>query len=506
MTHPHTATGRLLTPTSPATGEVVATAPVMDQHEVLSTVASARNTAGHWAALSPRERGRHLLTIRDTFADNAVRLVEATAEATGKPLADSWFEVVTACTTLSWAARVAPRKLRPRTLPSRPFVLKRVRLHHEPHGVIGVISTDNHPIAIPLLSIPSALVAGNVVVLKPGERAVRVGQLIGEIVAATGLDLVRVVTGDGTTGEALMRSGVDKIFFTGSVAVGKQVLHAAADSLTPVVLELGGNDPMIVWDNADVEQAARAAVRCGFANAGQTCMSIARAVVGPAVHDRFVAEVLAAARQLTVGLGSEDHIGPLLQAEQAGLLRRRLADAVAGGARILLGGQSVVKGQATFFEPTVVVDVDPRCELFREENFGPILSIVRADSEEEAVGLANATGYGLGSSVFTRSGARARRLASRIIAGTVDINDAVIAPGVPSVPFGGTKNSGMGRMKGVAGLREFTRTKTVVSNRFPGTPSIAALLLTGGRSRPEPVAKFVRLLWANPLLRRFRRR
>jgi len=411
--------------------------------------------------------------------------VDQVVSATGQSASDAWFEVMSACTSLAWSAKAGPRHLRPETLATRPFVLKKARLHHQPLGVVGVITPWNYPVAVPMHSIPNALVAGNIVVLKPDPLVAGVAHLLAQLINSAGVELVHVLPGAADIGEELVRSGVDKIVFTGSSAAGREVMAAAAATLTPVLLELGGNDAMIVLDDADVRQAARAAVGAAFFNAGQTCMAVQRVVVCEARHDEFVGEVLAATRAL-------DREYPPVRADRAALLTRRLDDAVAAGARVMAGGAT-----SGGFSPAVVTEVPVDSELFQEENFGPVLTIVRATGEEHAIALANSTPYGLSASVFTRNGKRGRRVAAALAAGTVDINDAVFGAGVPGVPFGGTGDSGIGRQKGVTGLREFTRTKAVVHTRLPGAPSFAGALMAGKAPEPALLERVVGLYWTS---------
>jgi acyl-CoA reductase-like NAD-dependent aldehyde dehydrogenase len=320
----------------------------------------------------------------------------------------------------------------------------------------------------------TALAAGNTVVLKPSEVTplvgVAVGDLFDEAAARAGggaadspyHDLVQVVTGTGRTGEALVRGGVDKIAFTGSVATGRKVMQAAADTLTPVLLELGGKDPMVVCDDADLDRAAGAAVWGAFFNSGQTCISIERVYATAAVYDEFVTKVLEKARQVEVG----KQIGSMTFPPQVETVEAHLADAVSKGARVLLGGRRVPGAPGLQFEPTVVVDVNHDMDLMREETFGPVLPIQRVRDEEEALRLANDTRFGLDSAVFTESADKADRYAGEIAAGSVCVNDVLVNYALPGLPFGGYGESGFGRAHGEEGLLEMSRVKAVAIDRF----------------------------------------
>jgi acyl-CoA reductase-like NAD-dependent aldehyde dehydrogenase len=292
---------------------------------------------------------------------------------------------------------------------------------------------------------------------------VEIGQLFASVGAHDGI--VQVVTGGGATGEALVRSGVQKIAFTGSVATGRKVMAAAADTLTPVLLELGGKDPMIVCEDADLDRAARAAVWGAFQNSGQTCMSVERVYVVGDLYQPFVDKVVDLTAQIRQGQGRKADIGSMTFPPQVDIVERHLADAVDHGAKVLRGGHRVAGKDGLWFEPTVVVDVDHDMALMRDETFGPVLPIMRADDEEEAVRLANDSRYGLNSSVWSGDAERARRLADRIEAGNVCVNEVIVSYGVPALPFGGVKESGIGRVHGDEGLREFCRVKSVLEDR-----------------------------------------
>ncbi|MGH2785739.1 MAG: aldehyde dehydrogenase family protein [Actinomycetota bacterium] len=480
---------------NPATGEILGSVPQMGPDEVAKTVRAARDDAVPWAKLSLNARGAHLLKIRGAIVDRAEELAKIVAAETGKPLPDALFETFAWCTMLTYSAKAAPRALRRRSVSTKPLVLKRAWVTYEPYGVIGMIAPWNFPLGIPAQVIPSALAAGNTVVFKPSELTPLSGVLLGEIINSAGRRLVHVVTGDGRTGEALVRGGVDKLEFTGSPGTARRILAAAAETLTPVVLELGGKDPMIVAEGADIAKAARAAVGTSITNSGQFCMAIERVFVTNNAYDRFVEQAVAVAKEMRQGTDNESNIGSMTRPQQIDVIEARLADATAKGARILTGGKRNAALGGNFFEPTVVVDVDPRMELMREETFGPVLSIMRVESVDEAVRIANDTDYGLNASVFSASTAEARRIARRLIAGGVNINDAVMGSGIPALPFGGEKSSGFGRLQGEEGLREFSRTKTITEGRFGRGPSVAAAMFTGKRPSPDAILRGMRLMY-----------
>jgi succinate-semialdehyde dehydrogenase/glutarate-semialdehyde dehydrogenase len=315
--------------------------------------------------------------------------------------------------------------------------------------------------------VGSALACGNAVVLKPSEFTPLTGQRLAELVAeATGLEaLVAVASGDGSTGAALVQSGVDKIAFTGSTATGRKVMGLAAEHLIPVVLELGGKDAMIVCEDADIERAARGAVWAAFYGCGQICMSVERVYVVAPAYDGFVKAAVAEARRVRTSDEPEAMVGSLIAPFQLERVESHIDDARARGARILLGGRPI-KGPGYFYEPTVVVDVDHSMALMREETFGPVLPIMKVASEDEAVRLANDIPYGLDASVWTRSKDRARRIARQLEVGTVVLNDHLINYTIPDLPFGGTRHSGFGRVHGREGLREFVRPKAWVEDRL----------------------------------------
>jgi acyl-CoA reductase-like NAD-dependent aldehyde dehydrogenase len=481
---------------NPTTGEIVGTVPVMGADEVAAAVARARELAATWGAVPVKRRARHLKAIRAEVANGSEELAALVAAETGKPVPDALFEVFALCLFLGHAAKLAPDALARQAVSSSPVWLKRAWVEYSPLGVIGQITPWNYPVGITGQALPFALAAGNAVVIKPSELAPMTTLCLARLVNQAGEDLVEVVTGDGSTGDALVRSGVDKVVFTGSVATGRHIMAAAADTLTPVILELGGKDPLIVCADADITKAAKAAAGGAFSNAGQTCMAPERAFVDAAVYDRFVDAVLDATRALRVGSGADDHVGPLTRADQIPVLEQRLREAQDAGARVVAGGHRLEDLGPSFFAPTVVVDVDPSMTLLREESFGPILPIMRVSGSDEAVRLANDSTFGLNASVFTKSRRNARSIGRRLEVGGVNLDDALVGSAVPALPFGGEKRSGMGRLQGVEGLRELSRSRSVVESRVPRGPSVAALMFSGS-SRPKPatLVRAMRLLY-----------
>ncbi len=458
-----TRTAEFIDSLNPATSEVLGTVPVFTAEQVAAAAVRARRAQIKWAALPIGDRKEHLLGLSRALARKADALAELLQRETGKPASDCMSEILLALMHLDHAARRAEEVLARRRVPVGFLQHFRAEVTYHPVGVVGVIGPWNYPIATPMGSIAAALAAGNAVVFKPSEFASLIGQLLGEI-AAQHLpisSLFEVVTGDGRTGEALARADIDKLSFTGSSETGKKVMAAAASRLTPVVLELGGKDAMIVAADADLDDAAQAAVFGSLSNAGQACVSIERCFVEQSVYQEFVQKVLRQIKNVEWGQGGGD-IGPMTTPAQVEVVRAHHEDALARGAQILHGGPALIRGQHV--PPTLVVDVTPEMKLMQEETFGPVLPIMRVHSVEEGLEHANALRYGLGAALFGKRSARA--LAGQVRVGAVSINSVLGFGAIPALPFGGVGWSGFGRIHGDEGLREFSRVQSVATRRF----------------------------------------
>ncbi|WP_026185732.1 aldehyde dehydrogenase family protein [Salinispora pacifica] len=454
--------GRLVS-TNPATGAEAGRLPVASPADVEATVARARAASGWWAGLGVAARRERLLRWRSRLASRIEELAELVHVEGGKPVAEAVIEVVTAVEHVDWAARNAKRVLGPRRVRSRLMLAEfAAHLEYQPYGVVGVIGPWNYPVFTPIGSIAYALAAGNAVVLKPSEYTPAVGQWLVDSFAevVTEQPVFAAVHGLGDVGAALCRSGVDKVAFTGSTATGRKVMAACAESLTPVLIEAGGKDAMIVDTDADLDAAAAAAVWGGLTNAGQTCIGIERVYAVEGVFDRFVDRVVQRAGRLTVGADGTD-IGPITMPSQLEVIRRHIDDALARGGRAVLGGADAVR--PPYVQPTVLVDVPEDSAAIREETFGPTLTINRVRDVDEAVARTNALRYGLGGSVFGRR--RAMAVARRLHSGMASVNSALTFAGMSTLPFGGVGDSGFGRIHGADGLREFARPKAITRRR-----------------------------------------
>jgi succinate-semialdehyde dehydrogenase/glutarate-semialdehyde dehydrogenase len=337
--------------------------------------------------------------------------------------------------------------------------------------VIGIISPWNYPFSLPSVQTLTALAMGNAVVLKPSEFTPFSSLALESLLREAGLDpsLLQVVTGEGPAGAALLESRIDKLIFTGSVATGKKVAQAAAARLLPVVLELGGKDPMIVLEDADVNVASSAAVWGAFMNAGQTCLSVERCYVHESIYESFLKACVEKTAKLKVGPGTDpaSDVGPMIHARQLRTVESHVADAIARGARLLSGGKAQTQLGPNFFAPTILADVDQSMMLMREETFGPVLPVRSFKSEEEAVALANDSEFGLAASVWTSDRKRGEAVARRVNAGTVMVNDVIACFGISEAPHGGVKASGIGRTHGYFGLEEMVWPKYVDSDLMP---------------------------------------
>jgi succinate-semialdehyde dehydrogenase/glutarate-semialdehyde dehydrogenase len=458
----------------PVTGEIWRFHAAASAEEVRRAVESARAAQPAWAARPVAERARAVELVRRALYRRRAEAASIIQRENGKPAAEAMAsEVLVTLDLARFYASEAERIIGERWLTPTNVALwrKRVRIVHEPYGVVGIISPWNYPLMLPAGTVLAALVAGNAVVVKPSEYTPATALLIAELCRDAGIPdpLVQVLPGGGETGAALVTAGVDKLFFTGSGATGKRVALACAERMIPFVLELGGSDPAIVLEDADVDVAASGVLWGRFSNAGQTCVAPKRALVVDAVHDRFLSRLAASVAALRVGGPPSYDVGPLIRPWQARHLEEQLEDALARGARIAAQARPAPGARSdAYFPPTVLTDVTPEMRVMREESFGPLLPVMRVRDADEAVAMANATSFGLSASIWSRDVWRAVRLAERVEAGTVMVNDAISAVGIAEVPHGGVKESGTGRMHGEDGLRECARTKAIIADRMPG--------------------------------------
>nr|WP_280523920.1 aldehyde dehydrogenase family protein [Actinoplanes regularis] len=457
--------------------------------DVAAAVSQAREAAAWWSGLSFQDRGTRLLRWKRHLAAHCDGLADVIRAETGKPHGDALLEVMLAVEHLDWAARNARRVLRRRRVRSGLLAADHgAALEYRPLGVIGAIGPWNYPVYTPLGSISYALAAGNAVVFKPSEHTPRTGLWLAEAWSESVPEqpVLQVVTGAGETGAALCRSGVDKIAFTGSAATARKVMAACAETLTPLVVEGGGKDAMIVAADADLDAAAEAAAFGGFGNAGQTCAGVERIYVERGVHQAFLAKLAAIAEDLRPGDQESSPYGRMTTPEQPEIVRRHVRDAIDRGGRAVVGGVESVR--PPYISPVVLTDVPEDSTAVTAETFGPTLVVNPVDDLDQAVRLTNASRYGLAASVFSGDRRKAIGLARRLRAGAASINSVLGFAAIPALPFGGSGDSGFGRIHGADGLREFSRAQSVAWRRFPAPMA----LMTFDRD-PAVLARAVRL-------------
>ena len=449
-----------LTVRDPARGSTIAELPIDDAAAVASAVERARAVQPAWGALAVRQRARVLKRARREMVRARAEILDRLERETGKARFDVVGELMGTCMELGYLARRAPRWLAPQRVSTRPLLGKRGLVVFKPRGVVGVISPWNAPLNLTLSDTIPALLAGNAVVIKPSELTpLAVRRAVEAMNRVLPEGLLQVVIGAGETGAGLV-DHVDLICMTGSPETGRRVMERASRRLTPVLLELGGKDPMIVLRDADLDRTANAAAWGGCLMTGQVCMSVECVYVEAPIAEAFTQKLVERVRALRVGLNGADaeiDLGPFTSPRQVDIVERHLADAIAKGARVLTGGgRHAGAPGGIFFEPTVVANVDHSMLIMQEETFGPVIPVMVVRDAEEAVRRANESAYGLSASVWTSDVPRGIELAQRLESGNACVNECLVSAGVPALPFGGVKQSGVGtRHGGAEGVRQF---------------------------------------------------
>jgi acyl-CoA reductase-like NAD-dependent aldehyde dehydrogenase len=426
----------------------------------------ARVAQPAWRSVGVRERIRVIERFRRLAYRDRAEIARTVSDETGKPLAESLVaDVAMALDGARFLTRVAEDALAPARTRSATLAAwrKTITTFHDPFGVVAVVSPWNYPFFFPSMHSTTALIAGNAVILKPSEHTPACAEILARLLHEAGVPraVFQLLQGDGRAGAALVASDIDKVFFTGSERTGRTIAESCAPRFVPVSLELGGNDAAVVLDDANLDVTASGILWGRVTNAGQTCAAVKRVVATGRTHDALVERIVGAAALLE----PKSDVAGLITAEQRDSLMAQLDDAVAHGAEVAFRRETGTDPRAA---PIVVLTgVTPTMRVWQEETFGPVLAVMRCDTEAEAIALANGSRHGLSASVWSASRARARRAADGIEAGAVTLNDAVVAAGLPEVPHGGVKASGIGRIHGIEGLRECTRTRAVVDDRLP---------------------------------------
>jgi len=446
---------------NPKTGELLSEYKNFSPAEVFQVVESAQIASKRWHEFGFTARKKTLLKWASYITQNQKEIAQLIAIECGKPIGDATLEVSIAIDHIAWAAKNAEQIMRRQDRPSGLLMFNmKTQVQRSPLGVIGVIGPWNYPVFTPIGSIAYALAAGNTVVFKPSEFTPGVGKWLADSFSliAPFENIFSAITGLPDTGRALTESKVNKISFTGSTRTAKKVAATCAQQMIPVVLECGGKDPVIVAADADIKLAAEYSLWSAMANAGQSCIGAERIYVVESIAEEFINTVTKMAEKIEVG---KDY-GPATMPSQLNVIQAHLDDAKNKGAKFLVGGNNSIKG--AFVEPVIMVDVPEDSIAMTEETFGPTLAINRVINTDEAIRLSNASSYGLAAAVFSKK--QGEKIASQLACGMVSINSVFLFAAVPSVPFGGVKNSGYGRIHGAEGLLEYTYARTIVKTKF----------------------------------------
>lgn len=446
---------------NPATLEVIGEVRILDTEEINQKVEMAENAFASWSSLSIEERTSYLNALKDQIIKHFDDITSIISKEMGKPRIEAGIaEIMVVVDLIDYFVKRAPKLLADELIPLHiAKIIKSSKINYRPYGPVVVISPWNYPFAIPMGSIVMALLAGNTVIFKPASDAILIGKKIEELLNAVNLPdgVFNFIAAPGSAiSNSLIGPKIRKIVFTGSVQVGKQVMETASKYLIPVVLELGGKDPMIVCKDANIELAANGAVWGAFTNAGQVCASVERVYVMKEIADEFIDKVVSKTKALRIGMDTDFNIdiGPMVNEGQLHIVEEHVEDAKLKGAKILTGGERIKELKGFFFPPTVLTNVNHSMKCMTEETFGPLLPIMVVNNEKEAIELANDTVYGLTASVWTKDREKGEEIARQINAGTVTINEHAYTYGLPETPWGGIKDSGMGRTHSKIGLLE----------------------------------------------------
>jgi len=461
---------------NPATGEIIGRTFENSVEDLTRAVQKAKQAQKEWGAKSVSERAGHLLLIRDYIADNAEKIAEIIHKDNGKTRIDALStEVIPAAMAAGYYAKNGKKLLARKKLKAGNllFINKRSYVDRVPFGVIGIISPWNYPFAIPFNEILMALIAGNAVILKVATQTLEVGKAINDAVNAgnlpDGLFTLLNIPG-AVAGDAFIESGINKLFFTGSVPVGKKLMAKAAERLVPVSLELGGNDAMIVCNDANLMRAAAGAVWAGFSNCGQSCGGVERIYVEEKVYDDFVKLLRTKVNALRIGVDTDFNVdlGCLTTEGQLNTVKKHIQDAVDKGAEITAKAEAPENSKGLFHPAVVLENVNDDMITMRDETFGPVVGVQKVKNIAEAIERANNSNLGLTASVWTEDKKKAHSIASKIEAGAITINDHLMSHGLAETPWGGFKESGIGRTHSYIGIEEMTQPRAVVDDIMPG--------------------------------------